>query len=85
MKQSNSVPELGREFHNPPEDVSLRKKESSLEYIEALPLARSAPVSSDVPPDKLSSGDVMPGICRLGPVSSMLSFKSASQSAGKLL
>jgi hypothetical protein len=79
------VPGLVGELHSPPEIVSLTTKESSLEYIEDFPLA-PAPVSSDVAPDKLSSGDVMDGNCELRSiVSSILSCKTVSQSAGKLL
>jgi hypothetical protein len=79
------VPGLVGELHSPPEIVSLTRKESSLEYIEIFLLAL-APVSSDIPPDKLSSGDVMDGNCELGSVvSSILSCKTVSQSAGKLL
>jgi hypothetical protein len=78
------VPGLVGELNSPPEIVSLTRKESSLEYIEDFPLA-PAPVSSDVAPDKLSSGDVMDGNCELGSiVSSILSCKNVSQSAGKL-
>jgi len=82
---SHSIPGLVGESHSPPEVVSMTRKESSLEYIEDLPLAPTPAVSSDVLPDKLSSGDVMDGICELGSVSSMLPCKAANQSAGKLL